>query len=226
MWSAWGFAVSERACLNQCTALWYLWYQSSRGSGGMQPLFPRNHNASGNVLSCSSNLGLFCDWTLVIRTLCWQAVLFHSIHFSIFSSTQLTIKSFIAFCTQLGILFYTPPTITDVFSWLRKWTFSWAFPLANKHAQHWLASKVKEMKVTCSGSRGFKCYTLHTKTACILKKEFYLQLYINSKTMAQQKKKQLVGNGAAQWRRQSIVQHRSITLWMRTILNVNIETAS
>lgn len=84
MWSGWGLGVSERACLNQCTALWYLWYlwyQSAGGSGGMQPLFPPNHNASGNVLSCSSTLGLFWDWTVVIRrTLCWQAALFHSLH--------------------------------------------------------------------------------------------------------------------------------------------------
>lgn len=81
MWSGWWFEVSERACLNRCTTLWYLWYQSSGGSGGMQPLFLLNHNASGNVLIFPSNLGLFCHWTLVIITLCWQAALFHSILF-------------------------------------------------------------------------------------------------------------------------------------------------
>lgn len=99
MWSGWGFAVSEWACLNQCTALWY---QSSGGREGMQPLFLQNQNASGNVLYCSSNRGSFCDWTLVIKTFCWQAALFHSIRFSTSSSTQLTIKSSMAFCTKLG----------------------------------------------------------------------------------------------------------------------------
>lgn len=89
MWSGWGFRVSERACLKQCTALWYLWYQSSQGSWGMQLLFLLNHNASGNVLSCSSNLGLFCHWTLVIITLCWHAALFHSMHFSTFPPLNL-----------------------------------------------------------------------------------------------------------------------------------------
>lgn len=102
MWSAWGSAVFEKARLIQCKALWYLWYQSSRGSGGMQPLFRWNHNASGNVLSCSSNLGLFCGWTLVIRNSCWHAALFHSIHFSTFSSVQLTTKSSLTFCIKLG----------------------------------------------------------------------------------------------------------------------------
>jgi len=41
-----------------------------------------NHNASGNVLSSSSTLGLFRDWTLVIMTLCWQAAIVNPLHCS------------------------------------------------------------------------------------------------------------------------------------------------
>lgn len=102
MWSGWWSRVSERACLNQCSALWYFWYQSSGGSGGMQPLFL---NASGNVCSCSSDLGLICDLTLVIITLHWQAALCHSIRLSTFASSQLTLKRSVTFCTKLGLCF-------------------------------------------------------------------------------------------------------------------------
>lgn len=117
MWSGWWFEASERACLNQCTALWYLWYQSSGGSGGMQPLFLVNHNASGNVrpgIVLSLNTG---HYNLVLASSPLSLYTFLN-----FSSSQLTIKSSITFCTKLQ------PILTHFFSWLRALT-----ALANSH---------------------------------------------------------------------------------------------